>query len=189
MRYHHRFQVRSPVEVVSAFHSRSAAMAAITPPPLIVQIHDAPQVLGEGDEMAFSLWLGPLPLRWRARIEDVTSSGFVDRQVQGPMGHWQHRHTFVPVDDATTQVVDEVELAVRRHPIWGPVGMGMALGLPILFAYRAWRTRQLLARWEELQQGYVLPNNNALSAGIIALAGIMALGLLRTLFLRRGGPG
>ncbi len=32
----------------------------------------------------------------------------------------------------------------RRHWFWRLVGMGMWLNLPILFAYRGWKTRQLL---------------------------------------------
>ena len=39
---------------------------------------------------------------------------------------------------------DEITLKIRVHPIWGLVGIGMRLGLPILFAYRAWKTKRLL---------------------------------------------
>jgi ligand-binding SRPBCC domain-containing protein len=30
-------------------------------------------------------------------------------RIQGPFRYWVHRHTFVPVDAHTTQVVDEVQ--------------------------------------------------------------------------------
>lgn len=146
MKFQQRFRVAAPLATVAEFHSRSASMAAITPPPIIVQVHRAPAVLHEGDEMEFTLWLGPLPLRWLARIEDVTATGFVDRQVRGPMQRWEHRHSYRSLDEATTEVVDEVEVELRRHPLWGPIGLGMWLGLPILFAYRGWRTRRLLQR-------------------------------------------
>ncbi|MEZ4584038.1 MAG: hypothetical protein R3A10_20780 [Caldilineaceae bacterium] len=59
-------------------------MGAITPPPVIVRVHRAPELLGEGDEMDFTMWLGPLPIRWLARIEQVTPVTFVDRQLRGP---------------------------------------------------------------------------------------------------------
>ncbi len=146
MIYKHTFQVAAPLPDVAGFHSRSSSMAAITPPPIIVRVHQAPPVLADGDEMDFTLWLGPLPLRWLARIEDVTPTGFVDRQLRGPMGHWVHRHSFVPATATTTTVVDEVDVGLRPHLIWGPVGLGMALGLPVLFAYRGWKTRWLLQR-------------------------------------------
>ena len=146
MRFQSRFRVNAPVQAVADFHSRSSAMAAITPPPILVQVHQAPEHLAEGDEMDFTLWMGPLPIHWVARFEDVTSTSFVDRQIRGPMRIWRHQHSFVAIDETTTDVVDEVELEVRPHPIWGPVGLGMALNLPVLFAYRSWRTRGLLEK-------------------------------------------
>ena len=83
MNYQSRFRVNAPVQAVADFHSRSSAMAAITPPPILVQVHKAPEHLAEGDEMDFTLWLGPLPIHWVARFEDVTFTSFVDRQVAG----------------------------------------------------------------------------------------------------------
>ncbi len=152
MKFQHRFRVAAPLEAVADFHSRSASMAAITPPPIIVRVHRAPAVLQEGDEMEFTLWLGPLPLRWLARIEDVSATGFVDRQVRGPMQRWEHRHSYRPIDEATTEVVDEVEVELRRHLLWGPIGLGMWLGLPILFAFRGWKTRRLLQSEVTMEQ-------------------------------------
>ena len=91
--------------------------------------------------MDFTTWLGPLPVRWLARIEDVSPTGFADRQLSGPFRHWLHRHTFVPVDETTTAVVDGIELKLRPHLLWGLVGLGMWLGLPLLFAYRVFQPR------------------------------------------------
>lgn len=144
MKYQHRFRVSAPLQAVREFHSRSASMGAITPPPIVVRVHQAPEILEEGDEMDFTLWLGPLPMRWLARIEDVTPAGFLDRQVRGPMGSWQHRHSFVPIDASATEVVDDVELTIRPQLLWGVAGLGMTLGMPVLFAFRGWKTRRLL---------------------------------------------
>jgi len=144
MDYHHHFTVKAPLNAVAAFHRRSASMGAITPPPVIVRIHRAPPLLGEGDEMAFTMWLGPLPIHWVARIEQVTPISFVDRQVRGPFAEWVHHHTFVPLEDGTTQIVDHVQAVASAHGFWKLVGMGMWLNLPILFAFRAWKTRRLL---------------------------------------------
>jgi len=144
MKYSHRFTVQAPLKAVAEFHARSSSMGAITPPPVIARIRQAPARLSEGDEMDFTLWLGPIPIRWLARIENVTATGFTDRQLRGPFRQWVHRHKFVPVDSTTTQVVDEIELRFRLHPWWGLIGVGMALTLPLLFAYRGWKTRRLL---------------------------------------------
>jgi ligand-binding SRPBCC domain-containing protein len=78
--------------------------------------------------------------------EEIVTASFADRQLRGPFDHWLHRHTFIALDETTTMVMDEIELKFRRHPLWGLVGLGMWLSLPLLFAYRAWKTRQLLDR-------------------------------------------
>jgi ligand-binding SRPBCC domain-containing protein len=144
MKFSHRFVVDAPLAEVAAFHSRSASMGAITPPPIIVQVHRAPTLLAEGDQMEFTLWLGPLPVRWLAQIEQVTLVSFVDRQVRGPFARWDHHHLFVPLDAARTEVIDEITVVLSSHPLWKAIGLSMWLGLPLLFAYRAWATRRAL---------------------------------------------
>jgi ligand-binding SRPBCC domain-containing protein len=144
MRYEHKFVVRTPLAAVADFHRQSSSMVAITPPPVRVRVHRAPEQLAGGDEMDFTLWLGFLPVRWLARIDEASATGFVDRQIRGPFNHWVHRHTFVARGDKLTEVRDEIEVELKRHLLWGPVGLSMWLGLPLLFAYRGWRTRLLL---------------------------------------------
>lgn len=144
MIFRHTFRVRAPLSDVACFHSNPASMAVITPPPVIVRFQQAPAQLGEGDEMRFTLWLGPLPLRWTARIEALSPAGFTDCQVRGPFRAWIHRHTFLPLDDHVTEVRDELSAELKRHPVWGPVGLSMWLSLPLLFAFRAWKTRRSL---------------------------------------------
>jgi len=144
MKYRHTFRVRAPLVDVAEFHRRSEGLGAITPPPIILWLHNVPERVKEGDSMDFTMWVGPLPLRWLARIEDMSLNGFTDRQLRGPFEQWMHRHEFVAVDEKTTQVVDEISASLRKHPLWGLVGLGMWLGLPLLFAYRGWRTRRLL---------------------------------------------
>lgn len=145
MYYRHSFLLKSSTERVAAFHRRSAGMAELTPPPIIVQMRRAPESLAEGDEMDFVLWLGPLPIRWLARIEAVSPGGFTDRQMRGPFAKWVHQHRFTPIDEQVTEVSDEIHLHLKRHPFWWFVGMGMRAGLPLLFAYRAWKTRRALS--------------------------------------------
>jgi ligand-binding SRPBCC domain-containing protein len=144
MRFRHSFKVKAPLSHVAAFHRQSRSMGAITPPPAIVRLHRAPNELGEGDEMEFTIWMGPLPIRWKALIEQVSPQGFTDRQLFGPFKQWVHQHTFHPIDPQTTEIRDDVEARLRLHPLWGPVGLGIWLSLPAMFAYRGWRTRQLL---------------------------------------------
>lgn len=146
MRYIHRFRVKAPLSSVVAFHQQPSSMAAITPPPMMAEIHHAPESLANGGEVKFSLWLGPLPIHWTASIEEVSEAGFSDRQVNGPFSVWVHRHSFQRVDDQTTEVIDQIEMKFRAHPGWALVGLGFVMGLPALFAYRGWKTRRLLEK-------------------------------------------
>lgn len=121
-------------------------MGAITPPPIIVRVHQAPAELANGDDMRFTLWFGPVPIRWLARIEEITPNGFVDRQISGPFAAWVHRHTFIAVGDGVTDVYDAIALAPKPDGFDGLVSRMMALSLPFLFAFRGWKTRRLLER-------------------------------------------
>jgi ligand-binding SRPBCC domain-containing protein len=146
MRYQHHFRVKGPLASVAAFHQQATSMGEITPPPIRVVLHRAPALLTSGSKMEFTLWFGPLPIRWVARIEEVSEDGFTDRQLNGPFSEWVHRHTFMKVDDQTTEVIDQIHLQLKTHLLWGAVGLGFVLGLPVLFAYRGWKTRRLLER-------------------------------------------
>ncbi|MCB0046845.1 MAG: hypothetical protein KDD92_15580 [Caldilineaceae bacterium] len=143
----HEFMVDAPLRQVRDFHRYSASMGALTPPPVMVQLHAAPDLLGEGDEMDFTLQVGPLPIRWQARIEQVSDTQFTDRQVSGPFRRWEHTHRFEAVSPFRTRVQDAIEIEYARQPLWRAVGWFMRLNLPLLFAYRGWKTRRLLARY------------------------------------------
>lgn len=146
MIYRHQFTARSTLAEVRDFHSKSRNMAEITPPPVIVRIQNAPQTLREGDEMQFTLWLLFIPIRWLSRIEDVTTTGFVDRQLRGPFKTWRHKHSYQEENSHTIAVVDEVEADLSSNPFWWLVGAGMWISMPLLFAYRAWKTQKLLEK-------------------------------------------
>ncbi len=144
MRYRHSFRVRAPLASVADFHRRAESLRLLTPPPTMLRILEAPPVLASADVMRFSMGIGPARLEWVARIEDVSDTGFLDRQISGPFAAWTHRHTFVPVDAETTEVRDEVSADLRPHPAWAAVGLAIWAGLPALFTYRAFQTRWLL---------------------------------------------
>lgn len=143
MLFRHNFFVEAPIEAVRDFHAHSESMSLITPPPIIVQIHSAPEELRSMDVMEFTLWMGFLPVRWSARIENVTANGFIDRQIEGPFENWVHTHHFA-VEGNGTRVHDIVSYRIKKHPFWGIIGALMGAGLPLLFRYRAWRTKSIL---------------------------------------------
>jgi ligand-binding SRPBCC domain-containing protein len=153
MKFYHRFTVAAPWAEVADFHRRSTNMRTITPPPIVVQVHRAPAQLAEGDQMEFTLWLGPLPVRWLAHFEQITPISFVDAQRRGPFARWDHLHLFLPRGDHHTDVIDELTIELSAHPLWKLVGFGMWLGLPLLFAYRAWATRRALGQGHRAHAG------------------------------------
>jgi ligand-binding SRPBCC domain-containing protein len=144
MRYRHRFRVSAPVAAVAGFHSRAESMAAITPPIVPVQMESTPPHISAGSQMAFTMWLGPLPIKWRAYLSCLSSNGFTDYQIEGPFRYWIHTHTFVNANEHHTEVIDEVQAGLKWNVVWAPIGLAMWLGLPLLFAYRAWKTRRIL---------------------------------------------
>lgn len=136
--YKHQFIVNAPLMVVADFHQDSRALRQLSPPPIWVQFHEV-EPLGEGSVADFTMWLGPLPIRWTAVHTQVTPHGFSDTQKRGPFKSWTHRHRFQELDNGRTEVIDEIEAepgSLLSHFMW--------LNLPVLFAYRGWRTRWTL---------------------------------------------
>lgn len=144
--FEHRFEVGASLEAVRAFHDSPEALRELTPPGATIQLlRFGP--LEEGMEAEFRLWLGPFPVRWRARHHDVGPNGFTDVQVEGPLARWTHRHTFEALAPDRTEVRDRIEY---EHPA-GPAGWWTraVFGLPalsFLFGHRARATRRALER-------------------------------------------
>ncbi len=139
MKYRHSFTVKAPLAAVAEFHKDSRALRQLTPPPLIVQFNKV-EPLAEGSVADFTMWAGPIPIRWTAVHSQVTEeNGFIDTQNRGPFRTWRHHHQFRALDEHTTEVVDEIEAeygSVISRLMWSNLGM--------LFAYRAHRTKALL---------------------------------------------
>jgi ligand-binding SRPBCC domain-containing protein len=144
--FDYAFTVDAPVATVRDFHHDTSALKRLTPPPTIVQLH-AIEPLGEGSVSTFTLWVGPLPLRWRAVHRNVTDRGFTDVQASGPAAKWEHTHSFVPLADGTTEIREHIEFEHKRG-FWGLVTRVLFSrpNLLLMFAYRAWITRRCLAR-------------------------------------------
>ncbi len=145
--YAHRFTVRAPLAAVADFHRDTSSLRRLTPPPMIVQLHRY-DPLAEGAVAEFTLWLGPLPIRWIAVHSDVDPQrGFTDTMARGPMARWVHRHAFVPVSASRTDVTDHIEYAYKPG-LGGLIGRLLMSppGLAFLFAYRGWATRRAVER-------------------------------------------
>jgi ligand-binding SRPBCC domain-containing protein len=140
-----RSVISTTMEAMVAFHNDPRALSQLTPPPLILQVlRDDRQSLTQG-EIEFRLWFGPVPVRWLARHEPgPIPTSFVDRQVEGPMAHWEHQHIFNAVPDGA-ELIDHIVLA-HRPGLAGLLTRLIFDGLPLrlLFFYRHLRTRLAL---------------------------------------------
>jgi ligand-binding SRPBCC domain-containing protein len=125
-----------------AFHAAPGAFARLTPPPIFVQVHrNDIRDLVDGD-VEFTLWFGPLPVRWHARhAPGPNATSFVDYQESGPMAYWYHEHIITDVPGGV-ELRDRLRIA---HPpgLAGVLTRLMFDGLPlrVLFVYRHLRTR------------------------------------------------
>jgi len=139
MKYEHRFTVEAPLTAVAEFHKDTSALRLLSPPPMVVQFNNV-EPLEEGSVADFTMWLGPLPIRWVALHSEVDPlHGFVDTQQSGPFRSWRHQHQFRAVNENRTEVIDTIEAEYGSL-----VSRFMWANLPVLFGYRGWRTRREL---------------------------------------------
>lgn len=144
--FEHRFQVNASLNVVSKFHSDTTSLRLLSPPPIFVQLHRA-DPMSEGSITDFTLWMGPIPIRWLAIHSDVKPlHGFTDTQADGPFKKWIHQHRFKQLDNTSTEVIDIIHAQIRDDLIYGLIGRLIWLSLPLLFGYRSWKTRRLLSK-------------------------------------------
>ena len=136
------FKVRAPLSAVSEFHRDTRALRRLTPPPVFIQLH-AVEPLGEGSVSEFTMWFGPLPVRWIAVHSDVSQHGFTDTQERGLMRRWQHTHRFTAEGDGATRIDEYVEY--EHHADWRGILSRVLFARPalrLLFAYRRFVTRR-----------------------------------------------
>ena len=137
--------IKTTLAEIKRFHEAPQALASLTPPPMRMRVNrDDRRSITEG-EIDFTLFFGPLPIRWLARHETgPTSESFADVQVKGPLAYWRHEHIFTELADGV-DLTDRITLAHRP----GLTGLLTRLafdGLPLrlLFAFRHWRTKRAL---------------------------------------------
>ena len=144
--FDYRFTVPASLEAVRGFHRDTSALKTLTPPPTIVQLHSI-EPMAEGSVSRFTLWVGPLPLRWTAVHRNVSDHGFTDIQQEGPAAKWEHTHTFTQLDNNQTEIHEHIEYE-HKQGFWGIVTrlLFSTPNLWFMFGYRRWITRRKLAR-------------------------------------------
>jgi len=145
--FDYAFTVRAPLAAVGAFHHHTRVLKRLMPPLVIMQIHRADPMM-EGAVSEFTLWFGPIPVRWTALHFNVDLlHGFTDTQVRGPLKRWQHTHAFVAEGDGVTRVREHVEYEYKGG--LGGLFSRLVFGrwaLVALFTYRERITRRALEK-------------------------------------------
>ena len=104
--------INAPLEAVWHFHEREDILQILTPPWQPVKVIRREGGLDVGAITEFRLFLGPIPITWLARhVECQEYKIFVDKQVQGPMKSWLHRHVFT-AENGKTRLTDSIEYAI-----------------------------------------------------------------------------
>lgn len=113
--------INAPVEAVWNFHERPDILQVLTPPWQPVEIVRREGGLDVGAISEFRLHLGPVPVRWVARhVECKPYRLFIDRQVDGPMQSWSHRHQFT-AENGQTRLTDSIDYELPGGWIWEPL--------------------------------------------------------------------
>lgn len=138
--------ISAPVEALREWHFRPGAFGRLNPPWEKARVISEPGPLVDGFRAVIEIQAGPVKKRWIADHE-ITSDGFIDRQVSGPFAHWEHRHQFEAIDPKTSRLTDSISF---RLPLGAP---GRIFGeafvrkkLERMFHYRHAVTRDDLAR-------------------------------------------
>lgn len=140
--FDYSFTVDAPLAVVRDFHRDTSALRLLTPPPTCVRIHSV-EPMAEGSVSRFTLWVGPLPLRWTAVHRNVSDRGFTDVQAEGPAAKWEHTHTFTPLSDQVTRIDEHIEY--EHAPGIRGILTRLLFSKPnllFMFAYRRFVTRR-----------------------------------------------
>jgi ligand-binding SRPBCC domain-containing protein len=133
-----------PPEQAFAFFSDPANLEAITPVWLRFRIEAAPARLERGSYLRYRLRLFGVPVRWLTEIVEWRAPrSFVDVQLAGPYGRWEHAHRFRAVPGGT-EVYDHVRYRVPGGPLAPLVNLLVARWLDGIFAYRRARLASLL---------------------------------------------
>ena len=142
--FHYDFTVNASLGDVAAFHRDTSALKKLSPPPMIVQMHRV-DPMAEGSISEFTLWLGPIPIRWKATHSQVSVNGFTDTQEKGPMEFWAHTHRFETISESYTRIHEQIKYThpTGLHGFFTRLLFGKA-GLIFLFSYRKFATKRAL---------------------------------------------
>lgn len=100
-------EIDAPVEALRDWHFRPGAFARLTPPWEKARVLSLAEPLTDGARAIIEVGIGPVRKRWIAEHE-ITPTGFIDRQIEGPFAFWEHDHRFEPITATTSRLTDSI---------------------------------------------------------------------------------
>ncbi|HSL94712.1 MAG TPA: SRPBCC family protein [Thermoleophilia bacterium] len=134
---HTTLELPLPVEDVFPFFAEAGNLQRITPPELGFEIlTPQPVEMRRGTLLDYRLSLFGVPFRWRTAIAAWDPPhGFIDVQLSGPYGVWEHTHAFAPTE-AGTLIDDQVRYRLPLSPLGDVAYPLVRRQLERIFAYR-----------------------------------------------------
>lgn len=133
-----------PVDALRGWHFRPGAFERLTPPWERAVVLEPMETLADGARVVIEVGIGPFRRRWVAEHE-LTATGFVDRQIEGPFAFWEHDHRFEPLDEEKSRLTDVIRYRLPFGRIGRVLGARfVAQRLDRLFRYRHAMTLAML---------------------------------------------
>lgn len=136
-------EIGASVQQLWEFHRDVSALKKLAPPGATVTIVGDTTAVEEGAIHELVVRRGLLPIRWVARIHDVSESGFTDTAVRSPFAVWSHKHEFLPGPKGSI-LRDTVTFALP----FGPLGKLVAKLFVIKDITRMFEHRHAVTRAE-----------------------------------------
>lgn len=137
--------VDAPLSDLIRWHFQSRALLRLLPPWSGARVLETPPALTDGAIVRLEVPVPPFRRKeWVSRIENVDPERcFTDVQVSGPFRSWEHEHSFLPGDDASTsRVQDSLEYRMKEPaPIAALASRLVDSQLLKMFLWRHRRTR------------------------------------------------
>jgi len=94
--------IHATPEAVRDFHNDVKALTLLTPPDQTVEIIGDTTAVKDGalHVLRIKMW-NRIPVIWKARISNVSESGFTDTAEKGPFAVWRHKHEWLPHPEGT----------------------------------------------------------------------------------------
>ena len=182
-KFRYESEVAHPVGTVFDWHLRPGALERLMPPWEDARVVYREGSIEDGGRVHVRMRRGPVSVIWKARHTGFERNRFFrDEQESGPMGSWEHTHSFEPRPDGGTTVRDRVSWEPPLAPAGSPFGTFarpvVERQLTRLFAFRHQRLARDLARHSDY-------HGRVLKVAVTGASGLVGSAL--SAFLTTGG--